>query len=391
MNWITKASKENENLLIEIRRELHKIPEIGTELPFTRAYVCRKLEQWNIPYKKNEGDDGIIVDILGNNSGRAIAYRADMDAINVKEELDLPFRSMNEGKMHGCGHDAHTAILLLVAKILTENKDKLCGKVRLLFQTGEETGNGAKKMLENGAVDGIDEIYSIHVGNIAGSHLSSGDIVILPGAVSAGKNKFTLTVKGVGTHSAFPHMGVDPILIAARIVNGCEELAARELPAGSAAVLSFGSLNAGIDHNTIPEEAIIKGSIRCQSDSMREFLGERLEAIAKNIATAYRGECIVDLKRGSATIVNDKKLAKRAYDAVKATLNEAVIDETPASLMGSDDFANYLKIIPGVYFFLHTNSKEKGITEPNHSPRFDIDESVLWRGVAAYLAIAADN
>ena len=192
---------------------------------------------------------------------------------------------------------------------------------------------------------------------------------------------------GQSTHSAFPEQGVDPILIAARIVNGCEELAARELPAGTAAVLSFGSLHAGEDHNTIPKEAQIKGSIRCQSPEMREFLGQRLEAIATNIAAAYRATATVDLIRGSATIVNDATLAEQAYSAAKAVLSDGVRNSTPAALMGSDDFANYLKTVPGVYFFLHTNNPEKNINKPNHSPLFDIDESVLYRGVAACIAV----
>ena len=196
-------------------------------------------------------------------------------------------------------------------------------------------------------------------------------------------------MKGKGTHSAFPDKGVDPILIAARIVNGCEELAARELPAGTAAVLSFGSLQAGEDHNTIPENAVIKGSIRCQNEDMRDYLGDRLKCIAENIAAAYRGSCRVELKKGSSTVVNDERLADTVSFAVSSALgNDKVVTKASAALMGSDDFANYAQRIAGVYFFLHTNNPEKGIVESNHNPRFDIDESVLWEGFAAYVAIA---
>lgn len=389
MDWILSESKKTEGELIEMRRALHRIPETGNDLPLTSAYVCSRLDGWGIPYRKNSGDGGVVVDVAGK-SGRTVAFRADMDGLNINEETELDYSSELEGKMHACGHDAHTAILLSVARILFENKEKLNGKVRLIFQTGEETGTGAKQMISEGALEGVDAVFALHVGNLAGDRLNAGDIAILAGPVSAGKNKFTITVNGKGTHSAFPEKGVDPILIAARIVNGCEELAARELPAGSAAVLSFGSIHAGLDHNTIPTQAIIKGSIRCQNDEMRDFLGERLKCISTNMTQAYRGACQVDLIKGSSTIVNDRALALASLKGVRAVLgDDSVTDNVGAALMGSDDFANYAKLIPGVYFFLHTNNNEKNITEPNHSPGFDLDESVLWRGVAAYLAIAA--
>lgn len=391
MKWIVPECKKGETALIKMRRELHRIPEIGSELPKTRRYVCERLESIGIPYRINSGDDGVVAEIKGANDGKTIAFRADMDALHIDEKTDVPFCSTINGQMHGCGHDAHTAILLSAAEILFAHRDTLNGTVRLLFQTGEETGTGAKQMIAEGALNGVDAICALHVGNLADNALRAGDITVLSGAVSAGKNKFTVTVKGKGTHSAFPDKGVDPILIAARIVNGCEELAARELPAGTAAVLSFGSLQAGEDHNTIPETAVIKGSIRCQNEDMRNYLGDRLKCIAENIATAYRGSCRVELKKGSSTVMNDERLADTVSFAVSSALgNDKVVTKASAALMGSDDFANYAERVAGVYFFLHTNNVEKGITEANHNPFFDIDESVLWEGVAAYVAIATE-
>ena len=358
MNWIVEACKREESELIYLRRELHKIPEIGNCLPKTAAFVMQTLEKWNIPYKSNTGDDGVVVEIASEKDGKTVAFRADMDGLHNDEKTNLPFSSEIVGQMHGCGHDAHTAVLLIVAKILSENKDKFSGKARLLFQTGEETGTGAKQMIAEGAMENVDEVYALHVGNLASDDLQTGDLAILSGPVSAGKNKFTITVNGVGTHSAFPEKGVDPILIAARIVNGCEELTARELYAGCGAVISFGSLNAGIDHNTIPEKAVIKGSIRCQDPNLREFLSERLISLSENIAKAYRATATVDLVRGSSTIENDPQLAKKAYAAAKKALgNEHLVGKIDRALMGSDDFANYIKTKPGVYFILHTNNK----------------------------------
>lgn len=386
MDLILKEAEALEGELIELRRSLHKIPEIGDELPKTKRFVCEYLDKIGVPYESVADCDGVVAKISGASKGKTIALRADMDALHLNEETALPFRSEIEGQMHGCGHDAHTAMLLTVAKILSLHTDRIVGTVKLVFQTGEETGSGAKKMIASGAVDNVDAMLAIHVGNLAGDCNKVGDIIIKEGAVSAGKDKFTITVKGKGTHSAFPERGVDPILISARIVNACEELMAREVPAGTAAVLSFGSINAGQDHNTIPSTAVIKGSIRCQDEGIRDFLGARLIELSKGIAQSFRGDAEVDLKRGSMTVVNDSELAKLAYNAVKSVYGDSVYNQTKSALMGSDDFANYASKIPSVYFFLHTNNG-KDICFSNHNPRFDVDESVLIKGVVSYLAI----
>ncbi len=383
--------KKREAVLIALRREFHKIPEIGGQLPGTKKIVCEYLEKLGIPYTCNPDDDGLIAEIKGKGKGKTIAFRADMDGLHICEGNDFPYKSAIEGQMHGCGHDAHTAILLIAAEILNEQKDELSGTVRLLFQSGEETGTGAKAMITRGALDGVDAICALHVGNLAGDDRKSGDLIVLPGPVSAGKDKFTITVHGKGTHSAFPNKGIDPILIAARIVNACEEISARELPAGTAAVLSFGSIQAGTDHNTIPDTAVLKGSIRVQDPQIREEMGKRLKEIATNIAAAFRGSCDVELKKGSQTVMNDPALsAFVAASASKILGTEKVITKISSALMGSDDFANYAARIPGVYFFLHTNNPEKGIMEANHNPCFAVDESVLWEGVATYIAIAKE-
>ena len=389
MTEIVKEIKSLEERLIGLRRELHRCPEIGGALPRTRKIVCRELDDIGIPYRLNPDDDGLIADIIRGKEGKTIAFRADMDALHVVEKNDLPYRSEIEGQMHGCGHDAHTAMLLVAARVLFRHREELGGNVRLLFQSGEETGTGAKAMLSLGAIDGVDAICALHVGNLAGNDIETGKLVVLEGAVSAGKDKFTLTVNGKGTHSAFPEKGIDPILIAARIVNGCEEINARELPAGSAAVLSFGSLQAGVDHNSIPDKAVIKGSIRVQDVAVRDFIGKRLCEISKSIASAYRADCTVDIKRGSSTVMNDAHLSRVVSSASGEALgDDAVVTRINSSLMGSDDFANYADRIPGVYYFLCTNNPEKGIVESNHNPHFDVDEDTLWRGVASYVATA---
>lgn len=389
LDLVLCETKKREDRLIALRREMHKVPEIGGELPKTRKMVCDFLDKIQVPYTINSNDDGLVAEIKGREDGEILAFRADMDGLHIYEDIDLPFRSQIGGQMHGCGHDAHVAMLLIAAEILNEQKNKLNGTVRLLFQSGEETGTGAKQMLARGALDGVNAICALHVGNIAGDYHNAGDMIVLPGPVSAGKDKFTITVHGKGTHSAFPEKGIDPILITARIVNACEEIPARELPAGTAAVVSFGSFQAGVDHNTIPDTAVLKGSIRVQDERIRNMIGERLTCISQNIAAAFRAQCDVNITKGSQTVVNDSKFSEFVAKTIAQVLGEdKVVTKTSSALMGSDDFANYASKIPAVYFFLHTNNKEKNIVEANHNPRFDIDESVLWEGVAAYVAIA---
>ncbi len=389
MNTFKQEILSLNDRLIALRRELHQWPEIGSELPYTRAIVCRELDQLGIPYSLNPEDDGLVAEIKGTKPGKTIAFRADMDALHIEEAAELPFRSNIPGQMHGCGHDAHTAVLLVTAAVLQQHRDQLSGSVRLLFQSGEETGTGAKQMLAQGALEGVDAICALHVGNLAGDDRTPGDLVVLPGPVTAGKDKFAITVLGKGTHSAFPEKGVDPILIASRIANACEEIAARELPAGTAAVISFGSLQAGCDHNTIPESATLLGSIRVQDDDIRDFIGNRIQCIAKHLAAAFRAEAVVNLKKGSRTVMNDPELAQLVAEASAEVLGpDKVVTNISAALMGSDDFANYAAKIPGVYFFLHTNNPEKEITQANHNPQFDVDEEVLWEGVAALVATA---
>ena len=386
---ITLQSKALEEELLKVRRHLHTIPEIGDSLPKTKRYVCDYLEKEGIAYRFIAEGDGIVAEIEGEKKGKRVAFRADMDGLHIDEETNVPFKSEHIGVMHGCGHDAHTAILLMTAKLLNSNRDKFSGSVRFLFQTGEETGSGAKIMIADGAIDGVDALFALHVGNLAGDTLSAGDFAILPGFVSAGKIKFTITVKGKGTHSAFPEKGIDPILPAAKILVAMKDIMDKEIAPGTAAVLSVGSVRAGEDHNTIPETATLKGSIRAQDPAVRELLAKKVAEISERIAKEAGADCILDIKRGSESVFNDGAMAALAAEATASVAAEKnVFTRLPRPLMASDDFANYAKMIPSVYFMLHTNNPQKGIAEANHSPRFDIDEEVLWEGVAAYTAIA---
>lgn len=383
VEWLKTACKQREGELIALRRRLHRVPEIGSQLPRTQAIVCETLDELGIPYKKNQGDDGVVAEIRGAHPGKTLAFRADMDGLHI-DEADRPYASEIPGQMHGCGHDAHTAMLLVAAAVLVDHRDRLHGTVRLLFQAAEELGIGARQMLAEGALDGVDAICAIHVGALAGEKYQSGDLIILPGPVSAGKNRVTITVHGKGTHSAFPEKGIDPIGIAARILLACEELSDKR----QGIVLSFGKVEAGVDHNTIPDRAVLYGSLRVQDDEHRERLGRQITELAHRLAASFGATCEVAIKKGSVTVMNDPALSALVAQAAQEVCPGQVITQPDVPLMGSDDFCHYAVRVPGVYFFLHTNSLPKGIDAFNHNPAFDVDESVLWEGVAVYAAAA---
>lgn len=384
-----QACKALEASIIETRRELHKWPEIGRELPRTRALICARLDQLGIPYTLNPADDGLYATIEGGFDGPMIAFRADVDALHIHENTGKPYTSQIPGQMHGCGHDAHGAMLLGAAEVLQANREQLHGKVRLLFESGEETGTGATDMIEAGGLEGVDALVGLHVGNLAGSDVPSGTFSAIPGPVSAGKDRVFLTVHGKACHGAFPQDGVDPIWVGSQIVAGFHNILARELPAGTAAVLTVGSFQSGEDHNSIPSKAEMKGSIRTQNPAIRNFIVERMHTMVDHISAAYRAKADLTVKKGSSPVMNDPALTALSAEAIGTIPGiPEVRTSTPYALMGSDDFAYYAARVPSSYIFLSTANPALGTDKPNHSPEFDIDESVLWLGAAAYVAIA---
>ena len=388
---ILSECRELSSKLIALRRELHRIPECGKELPKTRAFVERELDKLGIPYRESSCDSGIIAEIKGELSGGTVVFRADMDALNILEKTGVCYASEHEGQMHACGHDAHMAILLCAAEVINRCKPELHGTVRLVFQAAEEIGQGALDMISEGALEGVSRAYALHVGNLAGDSFEAGSIVIAPGAVTAGKKKFTITVNGVSAHSAFPHKGIDAIAVAARIVSACDEILSREVPSGKVAILTFGSISGGKDHNTITDRVEIKGSIRVQDAALREFVAERMTQICRSTAEAFRAGCEVDIKDGSPSVFNEPVASKAAYEAVHGAVGEGVYDSGRDAFLASDDFARYSESVPSVYFMLCTNNREKGIDSPNHNEKFNVDEDVLYRGAAAFAAIALDG
>lgn len=380
--------KELQNELIKIRRDLHQIPELGKDLPATQKYVLAELDNLNIPYKCSKIDSSIIADIVGGQPGKTVALRADMDALPIKEQNNVDYISKNDGCMHACGHDAHITMLLGAAKILNKHKDELKGTVRLLFQTAEELSKGSKIMIENGALEGVNAVFGQHIGTILNKNIPAGKIILTPGCAMASYDRFIIKVKGHGCHGSSPEKGIDPINIASHIVISLQEVIAREIAATKPAVLTIGSVHGGNAYNAIPNTVDIEGTIRAVEEPIRQKLARRIEEISKGVAQTFGGKIEFTIDWGAPPVINDNDMTSLAIDAIKKVVGkDNIITEVPAPNMGGEDFAYFLKEVPGAFFFLSSSNPEKHTNIPHHNPLFNIDEDVLYIGSAAFVSI----
>lgn len=375
------------------RRALHQIPETGIHNPQTQDYICARLDEMGIPYRRDVGQNGctgVVALISGDKPGRVFAVRADCDGLPVKEETGLPFASAN-GNMHACGHDAHSAIGLAVAKIIKARTDELEGSVKIIFQPGEE-GNaegpgGAKRMVEDGALENprVDALIGLHVGMLG--DYGVGEFCFRRESLMACMDRFDLTVKGVGSHGSAPQMSVDPIMIASEIICAIQTIISREIPPLTPAVISFGSIHAGSAFNIIPSDCQMSGTIRALKNDVRKLLAKRIGEVAKSVAEGMRGSVEYNFSwDGPAPVVNNPAVAEE-FRTVAESLFPGEVHEMPEPVMGGEDVAFFLEEVPGNFFFLSTCDPEKH-KYYHHNSKFDIDESVLWKGAAVMSAMA---
>lgn len=380
--------KDLQDEIVTMRRDLHQIPEIGGDLPETKAYVMKKLTEMGIPFTENKSDSGLIAEIAGGRPGKTIALRADMDALPIQEANEVEYISRHEGIMHACGHDAHTAMLLGATRVLSENKDRIPGTVRLLFQTDEEGSRGAERTIKEGGLQGADAVFGTHIGTILSKDIPSGTMVCTPGCCMASFDKFVIRVKGNGCHGSTPEKGVDPINIASHIVINLQEIVAREIAATKPAVLTIGHMEAGFAYNVIPSEALIEGTIRALEEDVRQELARRIKEVAETTARTFRGEAEYEMIWGAPPVISDPEMAALAADCAREVVGESrVIDRVDAPNMGGEDFAYFLNQVPGAFMFLSSSNPEKHTDVPHHNPRFNVDEDVLWIGSAMFVKI----
>ena len=347
------------------------------------------INYWGINLYQNNRDSGLMAEIRGGKPGKTIALRADMDALPIQEANEVEYISRHEGIMHACGHDAHTAMLLGAARVLSENKERIPGTVRLLFQTDEEGSRGAERTIKEGGIQGADAVFGTHIGTILSKDIPSGTMVCTPGCCMASFDKFVIRVKGNGCHGSTPEKGVDPINIASHIVINLQEIVAREIAATKPAVLTIGHMEAGFAYNVIPSEALIEGTIRALEEDVRQELARRIKEVAEATARTFRGEVEYEMIWGAPPVISDPEMAALAADCAREVVGESrVIDRVDAPNMGGEDFAYFLNQVPGAFMFLSSSNPEKHTDVPHHNPRFNVDEDVLWIGSAMFVKIA---
>ena len=388
MDCIKDAKAIHEDV-IGWRRELHKIPELGFELKKTVEFIKDRLGEMDIEYK-TIAKTGLVAIVRGEKCGPTVAFRADMDALPIKELTHLPFSSENSF-MHACGHDAHMAMLLGAAKILSINKQKIKGSVKLLFQPAEENEGGARKMIDEGCMEDptVDMIFGLHIGALF-EEVKNGQIGIHYQASMASVDKFAITIKGKGGHGAAPHTCVDPITTACEIVTCLQKIVSREINPIHPAVLSIGIIKGGTAFNIIPELVTLEGTVRTTNLSDRTYIEYRIKEMSKNIAAANRAEVEVNYINHYPATINDIEVARKLIMSAEKIVGKDKIVELKNPTMVSEDMSYYLQNVPGAYFFLGSQNPDKGITYPHHHSRFDIDEDVLWIGPAVFVQVVMD-
>ena len=385
--------------LIAWRRDIHQHPELGNRETQTAALVARELRSFGLDVREGIAVTGVVGMLRGRQPGPTIALRADMDALPVTEPAGLPFaatvtttyRGIETGVMHACGHDAHVAILLATAKLLSTRRDLLRGTVLFVFQPAEEgapdgeTG-GAARMLAEGLFDQHtpDAMFGLHVA----SNLHSGEIGVRSGPTMAAYDAFEIVVHGRQTHGGRPWLGVDPINIASQIVLGANTIIARQTDLATApAVLTFGAVHGGLRENIIPDEVRLIGSIRTFTSAARRDIAARLERTARSISESAGASADVTIKPGMPVLVNDLALSARAIAALGSAFGNAVHETSFIS--SSEDFAYYAERVPGFFFRLGVTSPaiDAAVAPTNHSPQFSVDETGLRRGVEAFVTL----
>lgn len=375
--------------VIKWRRYLHENPEVGFDLPNTVKYVDEKLTEMNVEHEVNNEKSYIVAWLNKEKEGKTIGVRADMDALPVKEESEVEFKSKTEGKMHACGHDAHTSMLLGVVKVLSDMKNELNGRVKFIFQPAEELGTGAKVVCDDGFMNDVDEIIGLHVGNLS-EEATPGDLVFSRGPMLATMDRFKIKVNGKGAHGSTPQDSIDPITISAYIITSLQTIVSREKDPRDPAVVTIGMFNSGSAFNIIPETAEIEGTVRVLTNKDRDFVEKRIGEIAEGVAKSFRANIDYEYMRQPPPVVNTAEVADKLINISKELYPEnTVVMSRP--VMGGEDFAWYLQEKPGSFFFLMNPLQCQGKFWPHHNPHFSLDERFFNRGMEVMAKFVIDE
>lgn len=373
---------ENEARFIDIRRRIHEYPEIAFEEVRTAALVAETLASLGIEHQTGVGRTGVVGHIRGKRPGPTLLIRADMDALPMQEETGLAYASKIANRMHACGHDLHTATVLAVGAVLKRLEDRLAGNVRLIFQPAEEAVGGAKEMIADGVMEGVDMALSLH----NRPEIPVGQFGIVHGYANAAVDSFDITVHGKGGHAARPYAAVDPIVIAAQLIGQLQTIVSRDVRALDACVVTVGSIHAGEARNIIPERCELKGTVRSRQPEARDAAEAGLRRLCEGVGLSFRAGCELAYRRGTPPIFNDGGMLQRTMGAISAQLGDVAFDYEPS--MGGEDFALIAQMVPS--FRLLVGSSQPGRSDKVHNPDYQPDERSIAFGTLALARTAVD-
>ncbi|MFA9423358.1 MAG: amidohydrolase [Sedimentibacter sp.] len=386
--WVDELNT-NYGETVEWRRHIHQYPEPSFEEKNTAEYIVNKLKEFEIDdIRTNVGNGyGIVAKISGSKPGKTIAFRADIDALRLQEEADIPFRSKNPGIMHACGHDVHAATLLSVAKVLQNNREELAGNVVLMFQPAEECPpGGAESMVKDGCLDGVDYVFGLHVMSM----VKLGDLGYFTHFGSACSDTFTIEIQGKGGHGAMPHTTIDSVVIGAHVVTQLQSLVSRYIDPLKPAVLTFAGFHAGgAADNIIADNAILNGTVRTLNSDVRDLMEEQIKKMSNEIVHSFGGKAKIDYSRGYPSLENTTEETERLKTLLVSKFGETKVSEFTVT-MGGEDFAYYLQKKPGSFFNVGAGNDEINANYPHHHPKFKIDEKSMLVGGKAFLALVED-
>lgn len=369
--------------IVQWRRNLHQRPELGFREHLTATFIAQKLQEWGIEHQTGIATTGIVATISGDRPGPVLAIRADMDALPIQEENDIPYRSQHDGIMHACGHDGHVAIALGTACYLNHHRDRFAGTVKFIFQPAEEGPGGAKPMIAAGVLQNptVDAIIGLHLWN----NLPLGTVGVRTGALMAAVELFDCTIQGRGGHGAMPHQTVDSIVVGSQIVTALQTIVARNLDPIQAGVVTVGKFHAGNARNVIADTAHLQGTVRYFDPRLDSFFNKRIEDVIAGICQSHGATYTLDYRKLYPPVINDGAIA----DLVRSVAEDII--ETPVGIvpdcqtMGGEDMSFFLQEVPGCYFFLGSANADRGLAYPHHHPRFNFDEAALATGVELFV------
>ena len=372
--------------VIAIRRDIHKHPELGFDEHRTSGLVAEHMKDLGFDVATGIGKTGVIGDLKGNKGGQTIGLRADMDALPIQETGDIPYRSLNDGIMHACGHDGHTAMLLGAATVLKQFQEHLKGNIRFIFQPAEEGGGGARYMIKDGCLDTVDEIYGIHLWN----YQKYGEVGVKDGPTMAAADEFAITIKGVGGHGATPQGTVDTVLVSAHLVTALQTIVSRNTNPLESTVVTVGQINGGHNFNVIADKILLKGTARAYTEDNRQMIKRRMEEIINGIGSTFGADIEFTYMDGYPPTINNETAYKKLKISAKKVVGAGC--SIPYLSMGGEDFSYYAQKIPGCFFFVGSAPTDREIlTVPHHCSHFDIDENALLVGSSIFVQLIEDQ